>query len=306
MYQITKSAFGQFALFKIENPDSGNGFSIVPEVGGTVLDIWFDGQSVLDGYQTPDELAEGKWGKCAILFPFPNRMRDGHYHWNGQTYTFPVNNAATNNAIHGFVRHQSFGHESGNVGDHSASFSISYDYDGHLEYYPFPFTLKITFTIGDDHKFAMETQVTNHHSSSIPVGFGWHPYFQMTERVEDSSMRLPDCEKVEIDDRMLPNGATTAFEDFSSLKPIGDTFLDNCFLAKADYTLVVSGGGRQLKVEASQSQFPYFQVFTPPHRTCVALEPMSCNVDAFNNKNGLVELAAGETWGGKFVVKVVG
>lgn len=304
MYEIKKSLFGNFELYRVENTQTGNGFSIVPEIGGTILDIWFDGRSILDGYETPEELAEGKWGKSAILFPFPNRMRDGSYEWNGQTFAFPVNSAPTNNAIHGFVRHEVFTCEATQATEHVASLTIAFTYDGHLAWYPFPFTLKMTFRISDDQAFQTEVSVTNHHTASIPVGFGWHPYFRMTEKVTDTQLHIPVCEKVEIDDRMLPNGTTTIFDQFNEKKPIGDTFLDNCFWANANYTLSIATDGRQLSLKAPVQQFPYFQVFTPPHRTSVALEPMSCNVDAFNNKNGLVELGAGETWNGEFIILV--
>jgi len=62
---------------------------------------------------------------------------------------------------------------------------------------------------------------------------------------------------------------------------------------------MLEGNGRYLTMKAPIAQFPFFQVFTPPHRESVALEPMSCNVDAFNNKQGLVSLAPDKKWGGK-------
>ena len=62
--------------FELQNPLTGNGFSIVPAVGANVLDIQFSGQSILDGHGTPEELEAGKWGKSTVLFPFPNRLED--------------------------------------------------------------------------------------------------------------------------------------------------------------------------------------------------------------------------------------
>lgn len=304
MYTITESPFGPYQQFTVENPATGNSFSIVPEVGGTVLDICFGGLSVLDGYKTPEELTEGKWGKCAILYPFPNRMRDGKYTWNGKDYHFPINNAATGNAIHGFIRSKSFRMVSSAAGEAAGSVSIAYDYDGHLDYYPFPCSVEITFMISDNGTFKTAVEVKNLHDTAIPVGFGWHPYFQLTENVADTVLHIPACRKVAIDDRMLPTGITPVFTDFEQPQAIGETFLDNCFLATGDYTLAIEGSGRRLELSAEAALFPYFQVFTPPHRTCVALEPMTCNVDGFNNENGLVELHPNATWKGAFVVKV--
>ncbi len=38
-----------------------------------------------------------------ILFPFPNRIRDGRFTWEGNTYQLPTNDSSGKNAIHGFV-----------------------------------------------------------------------------------------------------------------------------------------------------------------------------------------------------------
>ena len=46
----------------------------------------------------------------------------------------------------------------------------------------------------------------------------------------------------------------------------------------------------------------FLQVFTPPHRQSIALEPMTCNIDAFNNQDGLKMLAPKETLSGVFGV----
>ncbi len=38
-----------------------------------------------------------------ILFPFPNRIRDGKYNFGGKDYNLPLNDPAKKNAIHGFA-----------------------------------------------------------------------------------------------------------------------------------------------------------------------------------------------------------
>ena len=52
--------------------------------------------------------------------------------------------------------------------------------------------------------------------------------------------------------------------------------------------------------EAGTGKYNFIQIFTPPHRNCIALEPMTSNIDTFNNKDGLVILQSGESLGGKF------
>lgn len=302
MYELTKSPFGKHTRFDLQNPLTGNGFSIVPSVGANVLDIRFSGQGILDGYSTPEELEAGKWGKSSILFPFPNRLKDGKYRWRGNEYQFPINNAATGNAIHGFVRDEAFEVSFVFLAKNSANIRCYYDYLGERSYYPFPFSLEIEFYIHDNGKFEVLVEVENLHNGPMPLGFGWHPYFRLTEAAERHSLQLPPCEKVAIDKRMIPTGGRTQFNEFQTLTFVEDTVLDNCFhntKTSGNYQLLLEGDGHYLSMKAPVAQFPFFQVFTPPHRESIALEPMSCNVDAFNNQQGLVSLPQNKKWKGK-------
>lgn len=163
--------------------------------------------------------------------------------------------------------------------------------------------------IADDGTFTLEASCQNLGDKPMPVGFGWHPYFRIMEKADDHWLQLPPCEKVAIDERMIPTGERSEFPDFQETKRVGDTALDNCFANKKTSgvaTMKLGGVGRMISVEANVRQFPFFQVFTPPHRESIALEPMTCNVNAFNNKEGLVTLAPNETWEGKIEITVDG
>ena len=305
MYQLSVSAFGDFTRYELEHPESGNRFSIVPERGANVLDLHFGGVNILDGYDTPEALEQAKWGKSVLLFPFPNRLDRGQYSWQGKTYQFPINNAATENAIHGFVRDEAFYVVKIELGLEYALIQCRFDYDGSRPYYPFPFTLDVTFKIQNNGQFALKTSCLNRHSAPIPIGFGWHPYFKLTEKSDAHQMRLPVSSMVEINERMIPTGAQTHYTHFYRRKLVADTFLDNCFQAgtHGTYKMLLEHGTQNLIVSANAGQFPFFQVFTPPHRESIALEPMSCNVDALNNGDGLDILHPQETWKGEIKLK---
>lgn len=299
IFHLDESDFGPYRRYRFYQAHTKHGFDIVPAVAANVTEIRFAGTNVLDGYETPDELHAGKWGKSAILFPFPNRLRDGLYSWNGRDYSFPLNNAATNNAIHGFVRHESFDVEQIELTEEHAAITCRLVANGSNPAYPFPFMFRVTFAMSSRGVFTAHFAVTNLHRESIPVGLGWHPYFRLTPRAEDHLLHLPPCEKVEIDDRMIPTGKRMAYSDFQDERLLGDTQLDTCFAAAQSESVVrasLRAAGHRLSVEAPREQFPFFQVFTPPARSSIALEPMTCNVDAFHNREGLVELAAGESW----------
>jgi len=307
MYELDKSAFGKHIRYHLHHPATGTGFSVVPGRGANVLHLDFQGENVLDGYTTPEELEAAKWGKSALLFPFPNRLDRGKYEWLGRSYQFPLNNSATENAIHGFVREEAFEVDFIFLAKDHASILCSYTYEGQRDYYPFPFTLELEFMIHDNGVFTVEVAVRNLHDQAIPVGFGWHPYFRLADRADAHRMQLPACHKIEINERMIPTGARSAFPDFLRKKSIGQLVLDNCFSVErsgGSYQMALEKEGRVLSVKASARQFPYFQVFTPPHRESVALEPMSCNVNALNNHEGLVALAPDQEWKAKVEVAV--
>lgn len=306
MYELNKTPFGKHTRFDLHNPLTGNGFSIAPSAGANVLDIQFSKQSILDGYATPEELEAGKWGKSTVLFPFPNRLRDGKYEWLGKKHQFPINNAATENAIHGFAREEAFEVEYVFLGQDMASIRCYLDYRGERASYPFPFSLELEFGIHDEGRFELKVEVTNAHHQPIPMAFGWHPYFRLANRADQHQLQLPACEKVDIDARMIPTGGRSAFADFSSSKNVGETVLDNCFQyakTSGNYQMTLRGEGQTLKMKASAAEFPFFQVFTPPHRESIALEPMSGNVDVFNNRQGLVSLGPDGVWKGKMVLE---
>lgn len=299
MFQLVIEPFGSFLRYNVFNAVTGDGFSLAPAAGANLLDLRFNGAPVIDGHQTPEELASGKWGKSAVLFPFPNRLDHGKYTWDGQEYTFPINNEATQNAIHGFVRHEAFTVTRVLLEPERASVTCRYAYDGHLPFYPFPFDLVLVFEIETRGLFKLTTSCKNQHNRPIPVGFGWHPYFKLAPTAGEHQLSLPECDKVVINERMIPTGPLEPYDNFRQGGPVEDTVLDNCFAtAHPDkaYRLVLEGGNRKLTVAAHARQFPFFQVFTPPHRESIALEPMTCNVDAFNNADGLVILHPGETW----------
>jgi hypothetical protein len=104
---------------------------------------------------------------------------------------------------------------------------------------------------------------------------------------------------VEIDARMIPTGKRIPYVDFQDERLLGDTQLDTCFAALPTESIVrakLRAPGHALNIEAPRDRFPFFQVFTPPARNSIAVEPMTCNVDAFHNREGLVELPPGELW----------
>jgi len=296
MWSRQISQLGSYSVYRFLNTETNSGFSVVPERGGCLTEIQFKGISVLDGYRDIDELETLDFGKSALLAPFPNRLRDGKYQLQGKEYRFPINEPARNNTLHGFVMDKPF--EVADEGeDHIA---LEYIYAGGFSYYPFPFVLRVRYSMASAASFEVQMELKNTGTRSMPAGLGWHPYFQLGAPMDSISMKLPPVDRIEIDSQMIPTGERTPFPDFQHEKKIGDTPFDNGFF------LTDPGVRSEVRLQFEdlrllywqESVFSFLQVFIPPDRQCIALEPMTCNIDAFNNGEGLKMLEPGESLGG--------
>ncbi len=318
MFQFEHTPYGgndRISFFDEMN----NRFSLSPNYGGCLLELVFEGHSVLDSYNTPEELAENKWSKSAFLYPYPNRLRDGKYKHNGKSYQFEINNVATQNSIHGFGKDAPMRVLKTYLKEDEATVKLRWKYDGSNLSYPFKFTIDIIMCFkcaytdkkGKNHaaEFMVEMRFKNRCAQAIPVGMGWHPYFKLTEKVDDTSLLMPSVKKIDIDTRMLPTGTLSKFENFKNWNRIGDTVLDNGFVIKSTEDKIAQICIKSDEValefwqEIGPAKWNYTQVFTPPHRNSIAIEPMTCNIDAFNNKDGLMLLTPKAVLDGKFGVR---
>jgi aldose 1-epimerase len=307
MFQHTIEPFGSFEKHRITDETGAYAMEITPDRGACLLSLRLGGEEILDGYQTPQEVDFNRWAKNMPLFPFPNRLRDGVYTWHDQEYLFPIDDATTGNAIHGFGMECAFALADLDLNDGLASVSYVFPYDGGNPAYPFPGSVRLDYQIRREGAFQMEMAFTNESDQNVPLGMGFHPYFRLGDRADEYVLALPPCEMIGMDERMLPTGKRYRFDDFAGGRPLHTTVLDNCFAltdpGEGRFSVEVSGPAGHLHYwqETGRHRFNFIQLFTPPHRSSLAIEPMTCNVDAFNNKEGLIRLAPGHTatakWG---------
>jgi len=310
MYTSTKNSFGDYERIDVRN-DTGSGFALVPSQSACLIDLSFGNISVLDGYQTGEELAVAKWSKSRILLPFPTRLEDGTYRGQSQDYHFPIKEQERKVSVHGFKMHElPFTVKETQLGADAASITLRYEHDATHASYPFPFSARVRYEMSEADGFQITFLVKNEGEVAIPMGLGWHPYFKLEVPSDELEVQLPPCKHVIVNDRMLPTGKRQPFDAFAQSRKIGDTALDtpftidNAFSRKAttlsgqadEMTETISfwlkSPEHQLEIwqETGEGKFNFFQVFTPDHRQSVAIEPMTCNVNTFNNREGLLLL----------------
>ena len=308
MFKHKIEDFGPFEKHLITDEANGHALAITPDRGACLLSLRFGGREVLDGYQTYQEVDFNRWGKNMPLFPFPNRLRDGAYTWHDRTYHFPIDDGPTGNAIHGFAMESEFALADLDLRAGQATVTYVFPYDGRNPAYPFPCSVSLVYQIhGAAGEFRMEMAVTNEGDENIPVGMGFHPYFQLGDSVADYVLKMPPCEMIGLDERMLPTGKRYPYDEFTEGRLLQTTVLDNGFAlldsGEGRFVVEVEGPAGRLHYwqQTGHHRFNYIQLFTPPYRTSLAIEPMTCMVDAFNNGEGLIRLAPGQTtkarWG---------
>ncbi len=296
MYELQEIQFGAYKKLQFFNKKSGNGFSIVPEIGGTVLEIWLNNTLILEGCESSEELNNNQSYRSSFLFPFPNRLKDGNYEYDGKKRQFPINDLATNNAIHGLSRDVEMDVLSTNTFEDSASISLSYFAEGTNKAYPYPFLFDVLINISEEKGFEVNMKCTNESDVRIPIGIGWHPYFKIGSSINDLNFEMPDCKMIELDDRMIPTGVTLSYDYFKKLRRLSNAVLDNGFKLKAEAGkehILLSNSEITLDYwqETGPQKFNFLQIYTPPSRSCIAIEPMTCNIDAFNTGDGLILLS---------------
>ena len=284
--------------------ESGEQRAVVVGVGGGLRSYAVGGRQVLDGYAA-DEMCPS--GRGQLLIPWPNRIEDGSYEFDGRSHQLALDEPVRSNAIHGLVRWANW-----TVAEHSAA-SAALELELHPQPgYPFSLALRAEYTLSDE-GLTVRTEATNVGADPCPYGAGAHPYLAVGEGgVDEVALELPADTVLESNERSLPVGSAPVEEaalDFRAARPIGPAKLDHCFTGLArdadGRARVRVGGAATLWVDES---YPYLMVFTGDAlpdvaRRSLAVEPMTCPPNAFRSGDGLVRLEPGDMHTGSWGIK---
>lgn len=247
-----------------------------------------------------------------ILLPFNDRIPGGRYLYDGYNYELPINEPESGDAIHGFfytLKTELLSHDRTNRNELRAVFFRETEERTTIGY-PFALSVRLVYTLRA-HSFRMDISVRNRSSSPAPLAVGWHPYFCLSSRVDDLRLSLPADRYVEVDSALLPTGLVPLVDgspyDFRNERRIGSTEMD--IALRLNHEAVTSSGTAApsfstltLRSEdyrltmRSGPELLYRQIFIPPDRRSIAVEPISAATNSFNLPDlGLTSLRPGET-----------
>ncbi len=302
MFETTAGKLGKYDTHKLVNAETGEHAVILSGAGATLNELTTriagETTNVVDGYENEEDFASHHLTqfKGAKLSPFPNRINKGRYRFDGKDYQLAINFPGEGHSIHGLLYGVPFKEVKRWSTQREAGVELSYQYPGDAPGYPFEFTINLRFTYMTN-KLTCRTLVMNTGPKPMPLGDGWHPYFTTGSPVDDLSLQFPARHQIDVGSDMIPNGRSTPYHRFNELTPLKDEHFDDCFrLAGSGGTaravLNDSRKGIALTVwqETGKGKYNYLQIYTPPERRSVALEPMTCPPDAFNNGLDLIRL----------------
>src|SRR5689334_19234184 len=174
----------------------GHGHSaVVVEVGGVLRDYRVGDRAILDGFAA-DEMSPASAGQ--LLAPWPNRIRDGHYTFEGTAYQLALTEPARHNAIHGLANWVRW-RLADQAGD---AVTLELDLPPQVGY-PWSLTLRTRWSVSAD-GLRCDQEVTNTSEENAPWGFSAHPYLRLPGvAVDDVVLTVPARIRVLADARQL-------------------------------------------------------------------------------------------------------
>src|SRR5579871_2056309 len=288
----------------------------VSPYGASLRGLWREApdgtrRDIITGYTG----AKGKvGGQGDVLIPFPGRVRDGRYTFEGLSYQMFCNDKDGPNAIHGFLRLVPW--EIAQQSENAITFSIALNADDHPGY-PFALLASVAYML-DESGLTCHFAILNIGERTAPVAAGFHPYFTVgSDRIDEDTLQVPMAATLQMEN-LLPTGQIIPVDgtpyDFRRPQPIGATTFNTCYvrpLRDPDSLLRVRlsspDGSNAMTLwmdEAFTSLVLYSGDPLPDshRRRALAIEPMTCGSDAFNHPEwGLISLAPGKAvegaWG---------
>ncbi len=338
-YSIKKSQSEGITYIWLTSPETNEYAIVLPDQGGTVYQV-----ALLPVYpysspstgsvhkrggedqthapikllksDAPEEIDENPWFRGRILFPFDDRVHAGRYTFRGKSYQLPINDPEGVDALHGFLYDQSLNVTLAEENTESALLRLE-GAVGHKPGYPFYLHIRLDYRL-DAHGFHISVHIENQSDAAAPFSVGWHPYFcslysskqesgELMPSVNQALLKFPAEHSLEMDELLVPSGRSLPVEgtdlDFREGKLIGSLELDHGFINPAGY-IECKYGDYSVRIDQSDL-FSYSQVFVPPERDSIALEPISAATDAFNQPElGLRVLEPGETADGEISVRL--
>jgi aldose 1-epimerase len=288
---------------------------VLPSHGSNLARFSAGGKAVIDF--DPALLAKNDYTGTPVLYPTPNRVRNGVFRWKGREYRQIKSGALI--VEHGLVHGESWGCGEPVIEADGARLETWLDFSpgsAVFEAFPFPHRLGLEFRLTES-GVTVTYAIRNDGPAELPFGFGLHPYFRKLSGESATFVTLPADAVMEATPDLLPTGRLLEVGgtacDLRRPAAVGALDLDHVFTslrpgkhARIEYR----GLGMKVTLEASPD-FTHLVLYTPRGEGFFCLENQTCSTDAHNlfdrgfaRESGLKTVKPGETCQGSVTYSV--
>lgn len=263
----------------------------VPSVGMVGVSLFGHGRELLGQLGGLDAyVARGSSFGIPLLHPWANRLSGWSYTVGGETIALEagahgLRTDGNGLPIHGLLAAYDGWQVQDDDGRRLAAIAEWDDGGERFPAFPFPHRLELEVVQRTD-GITVTTTLTPTGAAGVPVSFGFHPYFTLPGvKRGDLVLRTPAMTRLLLDERNLPTGAGEPVG--ARHARLGDALLDAHFTDLGSHpSFTIAGGGHELTVELLEG-YTHLQLFSPPDRPIVAIEPMTAPIDALRSGDGL-------------------
>jgi aldose 1-epimerase len=254
--------------------------------GSNLCRYSYSGYSLID--YDENLLSTGDFTGTPVLYPTPNRVKDGIVHYRGENFLQEKGGKVV--FEHGLVYDEAWDLDGVVVDDLGVSARTKiawHENQPFFKAFPFLHTLTLNFRLHNK-GLTISYEIINLDTIDLPYGFGLHPYFQKISGDEGTMISLPVKNVMEANEELLPTGKILAVKgtdfDLNNFTPIGDHDLDHVFMRyrnSAPAIIHFIHQGLKLKIRTSK-EFLYFVVYSPASSKFFCIESQTCSTNAHN------------------------
>ena len=233
-----------------------------------------------------------------VLAPWPNRIKNGTYSVGSKSFHLEINDRETNSALHGFAYESLWAMTRESSSDVYLEAEL-FPKDG----YPFSLKLELAYSITST-GLKTTLRVINVGEDIAPYGAGFHPYFSAgaTNCIDNLELAFLSNFHLENDESTLtPRGVAISDDtkfSFNKKQTISSTKINHSFKVSSGFNQQIqisNPEGRIFEVKLIEG-IEWIHIYTLDFasmdvaRTAIAIEPMTCPGDSFNNGYNLILL----------------
>jgi aldose 1-epimerase len=226
-----------------------------------------------------------------LLFPFPNRIRDGLFHWEEKLYEIP-RTAGRPHPIHGFALDTPWRVIEQDPRRVVGEWRLSRDAPTHRHHWPADCQIQVQYELQGP-ALRSKIRILNPDTQPLPWGFGTHAYFKLplssSSDLKHCLIEAPASEQWVLSD-LIPTGEripVPAEKDIRRGAYVQSARFDDVYTGlkpeEGALTCVVMDERAGLEIaQVCDPRFRELVVYTPPNRAAVCMEPYTCVTDAMN------------------------